>query len=250
MKKEDILILDIGNSRVKWAVYTLIDRQYKQHGVFENSSDVDVMLERVFSVFKPMPIWISRVGKAELASQVEGWFRAKWGVNPTLVQVKAEEFGVVNGYEIPEKMGVDRWMAIIAGWQYYKRAFCVIDCGTAITVDCVNNEGVHLGGVIMPGVKSTKKALIENTTIENMVMTDCKLLAGDTEDAVSSGVWHAVCGGVTMILNEVRSIVPEFKICLCGGDALYLESCLNVEAEVMNNLVIEGVCMVALANDA
>ena len=67
--------------------------------------------------------------------------------------------GVSCAYELPEQMGVDRWLALVAGYLKYGESCCIVDCGSAITVDVVNSSGSHEGGYILPGMRLMKKSL-------------------------------------------------------------------------------------------
>jgi type III pantothenate kinase len=248
--EKNILAIDVGNSRIKWAVYSMRDNNVLQSGVVNQGEGIAAGLDQSFNGLTSMPVWMSHVGRSETYEAVRSYFIKHWYAEPYLVQAKVTEFGVVSAYTNPSALGVDRWMAIIAAWQYYEQAFCVIDLGTAITIDCVDGDGLHLGGVIMPGVNAMYKSLSQTTTISGLAASQNTALAGNTADAVAAGVWCAVCGGVERALEKIKRDIPNIKIVLCGGDAAYLANCLEEKVDVRSDLVMEGIVMVAKANDA
>src|SRR5690606_2659551 len=84
-----------------------------------------------------------------------------WSVPIEAVSARPEGFGVINAYAAPERLGADRWLALIAARRIEPGAVCVVDCGTAITIDVMHADGVHLGGLIMPGLGFTRRMLVE-----------------------------------------------------------------------------------------
>src|SRR5690606_16101045 len=83
----------------------------------------------------------------------------KWHLQPEFATVTASCAGVQNGYVVPEKLGVDRWLALLAAYTTAAGPCCVVDCGTTITVDFVDRTGRHRGGYIVPGLHLMRDAL-------------------------------------------------------------------------------------------
>ena len=78
--------------------------------------------------------------------------RARFGIDLQVVRTQARFGEVINGYSTFEQLGADRWAAIVGAWQLRRRALCVVDAGTAVTIDLVAASGRHQGGVIVPGL--------------------------------------------------------------------------------------------------
>ena len=116
-------------------------------------------------------------------------------------------------------------------------AFCVIDAGTAVTVDIVSAEGQHEGGVILPGPELMRRALMNDTgRIRVDTVFDPALILGrSTTDCVNAGVWRAAFAGVQSVLAEY----PTYRALLTGGAAPGLLS-LGVAADHRPDLVLEG----------
>ena len=167
-----------------------------------------------------------------------------WPATKILIP-KAQRFslGVTNGYQEPEKLGIDRWLALIAIRQLYSEAICVVDCGTAITVDFLAANGQHLGGVISPGLLLMKRALAWGTEQLPMVQQHGFLgLANHTEAAINSGVLYAATGLIEKCLTNQAS---DFKLVLSGGDAQLLASFITKPAVIHPELVLQGLLAVS-----
>ena len=91
------------------------------------------------------------------------WVSINWACETIFAKVESSAAELRNGYEQPQQMGVDRWVAMLAAWERHHAAACIVDCGTAITLDVVSESGHHLGGVIAPGISLMHEALASRT---------------------------------------------------------------------------------------
>src|ERR1017187_3974066 len=120
-------------------------------------------LQRNFDLLPPPArIIISNVGGEAIAQRMLA-ICAKWAVPVEFVIAQTEQCGVRNTYEVPARLGSDRWAALIAAWKRIGRACLVINCGTATTVDALSDKGEFLGGLILPGVTLMQQSLTHNT---------------------------------------------------------------------------------------
>jgi type III pantothenate kinase len=152
--------------------------------------------------------------------------------------------GVTNSYEDVSRMGVDRWLAIVAAYNHHKQACVVIDAGTALTVDCIDDSGVHRGGLIVPGKQLLLQSLNQNTS-KVVFPLDGKLgplLPGcSTQEAVYNGATHMLAGTVHEAVDSFRaSVGHEINIYLAGGDAGELMPSLRIELEKWPDIVLDG----------
>ena len=94
------------------------------------------------------------------------WVESKWGVPFKTIKAEAQQGALINGYMEPERLGVDRWLAMLAVIEEEQPEvpICVIDCGSAITIDAVNAKGEHVGGLIVPGISMMRNALVKGTS--------------------------------------------------------------------------------------
>jgi type III pantothenate kinase len=236
------LLVDMGNTRFKWAILqngglvtgrALVNQQVTRHELVE----IWKMLT------SPERLAIACVSKAPLlelalAVAVELW--------PTIeiipVKSQAHAFGVHNAYQQPEKLGVDRWLALVAVRNHYHKPACIVDCGTAITVDLIDAHGKHQGGLISPGLTLMKKSLAEGT--EALQFHETNYVAGPanfTEAAIYSGTLAAAVGLIEHVLSKQSNAMP---LILTGGDADIIAKQLAIKPIVDPDLVLRGLAIV------
>ena len=151
-------------------------------------------------------------------------------------------FGVTSAYEDPGALGADRLAALIATKVRYPGSTCIVDCGTAVTVDALDQSGVHRGGVIFPGFGSMRAALEMDTAMDVEEDTGSFAVpATSTRDAIYSGCLSAVAGGIIQAIDRMQAEGTPFdQIILTGGDAEFLVSLLVQEVIHEPHLVLEG----------
>ncbi len=246
IKDSCTLLLDIGNTNLKWA--WLRDGELGTvTTVCHIGSDIAALAAAEWSDGDaPSQIYASCVADQTLEDKLADWSKQNWGVEPLFVRATAQACGVINSYSEPERLGVDRWLSMIALHTNSPGPVCIVDCGTAVTVDVIGLEGQHLGGLILPGFGMMLQSLTENTslTFESAVKSD-GLLATDTETAVAAGGVIAVAALVEQIQREVAaeySVVVD--LVLTGGDAAILHKALRVTSKIDADLVLHGLVQI------
>jgi type III pantothenate kinase len=235
------LLIDIGNTRLKWAIGKQLDVASGQ--AIDNSKVDWASLAHVWQAIRPPDqVAISCVSSSQLSDLVMSVANELWpGI--TLVQAKSEAqgFGVTNAYQQPQKLGVDRWLGMIAGYNKYQKALCVVGCGTAITVDVVDASGKHLGGLISPGLRLMKESLVKGT--ENLSLSETGYpfgLATNTDAAIYSGTLSAACGFIELVLKNQPDTT---QLLLTGGDAGIIAAHLTRSATIEPDLVLRGLAL-------
>ncbi|MDD5462850.1 MAG: type III pantothenate kinase [Methylococcales bacterium] len=237
------LLIDMGNTRLKWGV--MLDGRLIPGRALDNSS---LNRHELVEAWKAHPIpkrlaiaCVSATSLLELvvAVAVELW------PNLEIIRVKsqAQAFGVCNAYQQPEKLGVDRWLAIVAARYYYRMPACIVDCGTAITVDLIDIKGHHQGGLISPGLTLMRKSLAEGTEALQVSETDYIFgLANSTGAAIYSGTLSAAVGLIEHVLAKQPDNV---QLILTGGDAGLIGRHLKGKPVIDADLVLRGLAIVA-----
>lgn len=164
-----ILTVDIGNSRVKWALWLvekIIDRGVVSYGAYDGMKALD----RLFaSVQKPEKIFAVCVASEEMRRLLKDWVKQNWQLDVDFLKTEKTYRQITNAYQEPGQHGADRWASVVAGHQAAPgSAVCVIGAGTALTFDLVDREGQHLGGYILPSYLSMHKALMSDTANINI----------------------------------------------------------------------------------
>ena len=145
------LLVDIGNSRMKWAWLDkdgLANPGSMPHGGQVPRQALDAVRA---TGHRPAAILVASVVVPALTTAIVESLRQALAASVLIAQTEAAAAGVRNGYVEPRQLGVDRWLAMLAAFARYKTAVCVVDAGTALTVDAVAPDGRHLGGMMVPG---------------------------------------------------------------------------------------------------
>lgn len=243
-----ILLLDIGNTTLHWAPCR--DGALGSGGAFTHRGRDLVQLADQAWGDLPVPdrVVVANVAGSDTGRALAGWLQQRWGREPETVRAGARACGVTNAYAKPEKLGIDRWAALVALHHHYPDAACVVDCGTAITLDVINAAGVHQGGLILPGVETLKQQLLQNTADINSAGSLCpaRLLADATADAVNGGaVYLAVAAIDRIIADLVTECWVPLTVVLTGGDVPVLLPLLATPAHHDPGLVLKGLAILA-----
>ncbi|MBU6421827.1 MAG: type III pantothenate kinase [Gammaproteobacteria bacterium] len=244
-----MLLADIGNTRVKWAQAQ--GRELSGHGTALHAGlpPAGIWPKAWAGLPRPQRIVVSNVAGAALAQSLRVYCEQQFQLAPEFLTPSSRAVGVSNGYLDPAQLGADRWAAVVGAFSRYGGPAGVIGCGTAITVDTVNGEGRHLGGLIAPGLAVMRRALAEAAPVLPADANgDSVLFARDTRSAVSSGVLRAAAGFIERVVAEIRERQgAQVKWLLTGGDAEALQAVLREPFTLAPHLVLEGLAVLAEA---
>lgn len=242
------LLVDIGNSRVKWS---WLDEKGLQPGDFfiKSKTGIKAGLTKAWKSFTPpTEILVSNVAGDKIAQQLCEWTEKTWQLTPVFIQSEKKRFGVLNAYEQPETLGVDRWLNLVAARQHTRQPVCIIDCGTAITVDIVTEKGQHQGGMILPGLAMMRQTLAAHTDAltEQVDSSEFNLLATNTFSAIQVGTLYSVIATLDNIISDLKhSFKDNIRFVLTGGDAETLLELLPEGMEADPQLVFKGIRLYA-----
>ncbi|HZF14826.1 MAG TPA: type III pantothenate kinase [Steroidobacteraceae bacterium] len=241
------LLIDIGNSRIKWAWSDAGRVATDQISLAHGGEVGGEWLKLATSAgLRPERILVSNVAGARMAETLVRLSREAFSVSPDFAAVAAAAAGVTCAYRDPSQLGVDRWLAVIGAWTRAKRAVCVLDCGTATTVDAVDGDGLHLGGVILPGLDLMEDALLKRTSDISRVIgvaarAQATLFADNTAAAVRNGAAFATAALTERAATELeRRSAGTPVIYVTGGNATRVAPCLLRAHEVVPDLVLQG----------
>ncbi len=249
------LVVDIGNSRMKWA--------WLERGALRDpgavAHDGGVPHEAIAALRphgQPDEILVANVTAPALGAAVIGALAEAFAAPVRAAETEIAAAGVRNGYVEPRQLGVDRWLAMLAAYARFRRAVCVMDAGTALTVDAVAADGRHLGGLIIPGPALMRSALLGAT---GGIGSAADLVpAGRREPAqAAAGVWGRDTESCVRLgsLRAIDRLAESCMTALCGpgepggalvvtgGDAPEVLEGLTVPAEHRPLLVLEGLAL-------
>jgi len=231
-----VLLLDVGNSRCKWALVQ--NGVWTQQGVVGNTEWL--ALQQAFAVLpQPSRILASNVAGEAMALRLRA-VCAAWTCCPEFVKATAAQCGVRNGYQQPERLGSDRWAALIASWSHVKGASLVVNCGTATTIDALSAQGEFLGGLIVPGVSLMQQSLATNAAQLMAEQGTLQDFPRNTADAIHSGMLRATLGAIRHQFALLQARCGTVSCLLGGGAAGVVQPHLDIPLERMDNLVLKG----------
>jgi len=246
------LALDIGNTRLKWALYASPQpgAAVLAHGaVFLET--IDALAD---SQWNPLPTPGSMLGCNVAGDAVRRRVEEQlelWDIAPRWVVPSRHDDGVINGYEHPTRLGSDRWAALIgARWHVQQRArqqraaerpALVVMVGTAVTVDSLDAEGRFLGGLIMPGFGLMLRALEQGTSGLRVPTGEVVDFPTNTSDALMSGGAHALAGAIERIHRRLVSRCgAEPLLLMTGGAAVKMSPITDLPFETVDSLIFDG----------
>jgi len=242
------LLIDVGNTRLKWATYQdgrIGEIQSAAHGGIDLGQELQSAWLRMGM---PTRVTMASVVPGPIV-MLRSWIRRHWGVPLDEVAVTAEAFGIRCGYSQPTQLGVDRWAAVIGARALSQGDLCVVDCGTAITVDGLNRDNQHRGGFIMPGLGLMRRTLALGTgSLPDVTGAACMGPAVSTHDAILGGTLHATVGGVRSALGAMHQALAREdapKIYLTGGESRQIQPHLGIVSTVVPDLVFLGLARFA-----
>lgn len=239
------LLIDCGNSRLKWA-YSAAGR-LSAHGQTDHQGGLPQEARQAWSDGPPpRRVIVANVAAEALAGHLTRWAAQQWQCPIEFLQVPSQGGGITLAYARPEQFGIDRWLALVAARHCCSGAVAVIDAGTALTLDVLDAEGRHLGGIILPGLALMTQALAQKSSgirrgLQDLSPSVTGVLGTDTASGIKKGSLYAVTGAIEHVLARLGTTTGAGpSVILCGGDAAPVMAELNVECQHIPDLVLRG----------
>lgn len=245
-----MLTIDIGNTKIKigvWEESKLVNViSFAYAGIDIKSKLSEVLL----SCSQQDEVIICSVAADKNNDSVREWLKDNWNVLPDFVASDKQFAELKNGYKVPSQLGNDRWVAIISAYMQYQKAVCVIDCGTAVTIDVVDSLGQHLGGLIMPGLNTMQQSLLSNTDGIRESQGIDVFLANNTSDAVFSGCNQLLISGLNGLIGQYKKQLGDELVCVVtGGDGEMVKQQLQHDCYYEKDLILYGLQLLANHNN-
>ena len=235
-----ILEIDIGNSRIKWRRFADDRKVVTSRGI---NLDINGFLAEQANHEKPSAVRLSNVSDTKISSKIADWAGVNWNIQPIVAVVCAECSGVKIQYKDVSRLGVDRWLAMLAAYNQSDGPCLIIDSGTAFTLDVINEEGLHLGGYILPGLRLMRESLVSKTGIRlaDQVLEPRLELGNSTQEAVFNGGVASLVALVEKEIEEQRNKGFKPNVFITGGDASVLDDLLTYpKSTIEEDLVLDG----------
>lgn len=236
------LLLDMGNTRLKWALQ-LQPQGWLSRGALDWQDDTGAQLESAWAGLPtPDVVIAASVVDDQRERLVTAVSERLFARTPVWLRTPASACGVHNAYAEPQRLGVDRFLAMVAALARHRAPCVVAGVGTALTLDALAADGRHLGGLIAPGPLLMQQSL-RQATAQVRPERSGEILdwADNTADAVASGCWQAAAA---LIERFVERVTPHLgtspTLILGGGDAERLLPLLSYPAEPGQGGVLGG----------
>lgn len=272
-----LLLIDAGNSRVKWA-WLDAKGQRQSGGPFNRqlSAEAEAQLHDAWrQLLPPRSIWISNVAGPDVAARVAALLERQWPAVPrTTIVSREQQCGVINRYRSPSQLGSDRWAGMIGARAAYPgEALLIATLGTATTLDALTADGQFVGGMIAPGWSLMMRSLGEHTAqLPTMGVDDAAELlhdalparnaaadsgqrvsamqedafARDTASALAEGCRLAQVGLIEAAWHRHTAHASGPVRCIIGGGAApAIERALTIAFTRHDELVLEGLALIA-----
>lgn len=245
-----ILLLDIGNTCMKWAFLGANGLQDAGSVARAGKDFKDLAKASWPGCEVPERVLVCNVAGPSLKKSATLWIKRHWKVAPEFLHAEATACGVRNAYHEPGKLGADRWAALVGARRLVKGSACVIDCGTAITIDALAADGRHLGGLIIPGLALMAQSLMDRAPDihepRQAGTGEVALFARDTDNAVSGGALYAAVALLDRAIADVAAeLGADLTVIMTGGDGERIAQLLRYRVRVEPWLVLQGLACLA-----
>jgi type III pantothenate kinase len=253
------LAIDVGNTRLKWALYdtpalatpaaVVGATPVSQGAVFLET--IDQLAEGDWKHLPPPTHMLGCVVAGEAVRRRVEEQMELWDVEPHWVSAQAAGAGVSNGYDHPNRLGADRWVAMIGARARVltqaqqagtaPRPALVVMVGTAVTVDALDASGHFIGGLILPGFGLMLRALEMGTAGLKVPTGEVVQFPTNTSDALMSGGAHAIAGAIERQVRRLQTLTgAEPVLLMSGGAAVKLAPITDLPFETVDTLIFEG----------
>jgi len=243
-----VLLVDVGNTRIKWSVLRG-EKLGRQKALEHAGISARDLARQLFSTRGITRVIAASVAGTRLNRLLARTCREKTGVVCEFVASARNAAGLTTRYREPWRLGVDRFMGVIAGYHMARaRGACVVDIGTALTIDLVDPLGVHLGGAIIPGPELMTGSVLRNTAgiarRASGALASRGLFAQNTRAAIGQGARYAVAATIDRAVTEAqRTLQRTPLVLLTGGAAVQVESLLQSSYVSVPDLILRGVAL-------
>ena len=247
------LAVDIGNTRLKWALYEQAQpgAELLAQGA-EFLEHVDGLAEGAWADLpQPDRMLGCAVAGDAVRHRAEAQIEELWDLRAQWVHSSASEAGLINGYDHPARLGADRWVAMVGALQRMlksgaARPMVVVMVGTAVTVEAVDASGRFLGGFILPGHGIMLRALESGTAGLHVPTGDVREFPTNTSDALTSGGTYAIAGAIERMVQHVRKQCGAEPACfMTGGAGWKMAPHMSVRFELLDSLIFDGLLEIA-----
>ena len=205
MTKRSRLLIDIGNTQIKLGIWSEGKLKRCQKC---NHANLRPIINKYKSMTFERLVYVSVVSD-DLENRISNYLKKTFSLKPNRIKSTSSLLGVKNGYKYPYKLGDDRWCTIVGSYNLFKKPLILIDCGTAISIDCVDGKARHNGGYILSGFDGYRNSFDQAHNLKNMKGYKIKK---SSKISLARETSHAIINGYIMMVNTVvERIYQEYS---------------------------------------
>jgi type III pantothenate kinase len=240
------LLIDLGNTRLKWATWS--GARLQAGGVFAHAGQslVTELRREWVELVRVDAVLVASVLAQAREQELDDFVGERFSLRAEFVRSPAAALGLRNAYAEPARLGVDRFLALATLHAQQPCAQVLASVGTALTIDALDVDGVHHGGLILPAPQLMREALLAGTARVGNAQGRYRELPDNTADAVVSGSLYAALGAIERFrANMARRLGTEPVLHLTGGGANELAAlaALLPDAARAHDLVLRGLAL-------
>lgn len=231
-----LLTIDVGNTSIAFGVF----RGKKLRSVWKIATQ-SVFSKKAVRLPKNIDATIISSVVPKATPVIKGLLIKKYRIRPLVLgeNVKAP---IKNLYRNPGQVGQDRLVDAVAVKELYGCPAIVIDFGTAITLDVINKRGEYLGGIIVPGIETSVRALSRQAALLPIIKVSApkELVGRDTVNSMKSGIFHGfgcLCDG---LVAKLKMKYGPMRVIATGGHARLMAKFSRSICKVNTNLTLQG----------
>lgn len=242
-----MILLDCGNSSIK--AQLRVSGSLRASFSSAYSDDWSGRLDRWIQGQESKRCYQASVLDAARQARLDACLAENFGDEVTRFRSQARAGGVINGYQRPSQLGVDRWLAMIGAAGLVGGDCLVVDAGSAITLDLLRADGRHLGGAILPGVNTSQRRfrqIFSHIDFDDPQVGLRDQPGSSTESAIQIDYSRDSMDRLRELVNDwIRGLDQNASILLAGGDAARVKSQLEQSSRIVPDLVFMGMCKLA-----
>lgn len=246
---QSVLIVDAGNSAVKWACSGTQGLTQMQSVLYPQSISSQFFIGLWQDINMPVSITASCVANDSVWFALSEAAKELWSIDANKVFSLKDGYGLKNAYEDASSLGSDRWAAMIAALELTDNPFLLISAGSALTIDMVNETGQHMGGYIVPGLSMMRKSLNLHTANvkvgDTQEATPILSLAKSTSACVEAGIHLSAVKLIEAVYEQQSKQVNKLQCYLTGGNAALIDGLLEFKCDIVPDIVLRGLDKIA-----
>lgn len=242
-----VLYIDLGNTRAKWLYEDAERKVVENRGAALYESLKSALTSLKADIPQARQVVVASVLKQEKTIQIFQMISSIFHIPVHQCVVTRNALGVECAYEQPERLGIDRWLVVLAAWIRFSSACHIVDLGTALTIDCIDRNGLHGGGYIVSGLELGIKGLLSGT---DNIRPDAGLFeqsglepGKSTAQAVYRGALMSAVGIIELSYAQAVARDADTTLILLGGDSQLVGPYLNSPYHYLDDAVFTGMSL-------